>query len=223
MIEMSDVRKSFGTQPVLKGVQIKIDRQTVGLIGANGAGKTTLLKCVLNLLDFEGSIRVAGFDVRANPLEAKRMIGYIPQQFPLWPEMGVAEAMRFVGELRGVGRPRQSQLLEEFDLAGHSHKAVSALSGGMRQKLSIAIALLSDPEVLLLDEPTASLDAWATREILTILESWKGRKSVVLSSHLLDEVRSVAHRLVRLKDGVLTESSVEADAAITREEQVCIR
>jgi len=212
MIEICDVRKSFGKQNVLSGISLKVDHQTIGLLGPNGAGKTTLLKCILNLLDFEGTVRVSGFDVRKNTLEAKKRIGYIPQQFPQWSDMNVAETMKFFGALRGIERKRQVTLLEEYDLARHSNKAVSALSGGMKQKLSIAIALLSDPEVLLLDEPTASLDAWATREILKILESWKGKKSVILSSHRIEEVQAVAHRLVQIKDGVLSEPSIEAIA-----------
>jgi ABC-2 type transport system ATP-binding protein len=159
---------------------------------------------------------VAGFDVKRQGIEAKRGVAYIPQQFPLWPDMSVAEAMRFMGELREVSRPRQLSLLEEFGLAEHRGKSVAALSGGMRQKLSITIALLSDPSVILLDEPTASLDAWATHEILRILEGWKSRKCVVLSSHRVEEVRALAHRLVSIRGGRLAEAPLDGGLACAR-------
>lgn len=207
MIEIKDVYKSFGRQEILKGVNLVVSGETVGLLGANGAGKSTLLKCILGILEFDGMIRVAGFDVRKDPIEAKRRISYIPQSFPLWPDLSVEEALRFCAKLREAPRSREDQLLEEFGLAAHSKKTIATLSGGMRQKLSIAIALLSDPEVILLDEPTASLDAWATREILRILSGWHGKKSILLSSHRTDEIEAVADRCVFIRDGILAERS----------------
>lgn len=205
MIEVIGVKKTFGQQSVLDGVTLTVDHETVGLLGANGAGKTTLFKCILGLLDFNGVIRISGFDVRVAPLEAKKRIAYIPQQFPLWPDMSVSEAMRFIGALREVSEKRQDSLLEEFGLAAHKNKSVAVLSGGMRQKLSITIALLSDPDVLLLDEPTAGLDTWATQEILKILESWKGRKSVLISSHRIEEIQALSHRMVQISGGKLVQ------------------
>lgn len=227
MIEIIGVKKSFGSQEVLKGLSLVAKNETVGLLGANGSGKTTLLKSLLGLLDFEGTIRIGGYDVRTQPLEAKRNIGYIPQHFPLLGDLSVIEAMSFAAQLRQVEARRQDELLAEFQLTAHAAKPVAALSGGMRQKLSIAIALLSDPAVILLDEPTASLDAWATNEILKILESWRGRKTVILSSHRLEEVRAVSHRLVQIRDGRLVEPSAEALARVVSlvglEEVSCVR
>lgn len=209
MIELKNVKKSFGTQEVLQDISFKLENETLGLLGANGSGKTTLLKCMLGLLDYEGSIQVAGFDIKKEALQAKRRIGYIPQSFPLWTDLTASEAIRMLGRLRGAGPEKQKALLEEFDLAKHAYKPIAALSGGMRQKLSIAAALLADPDVLLLDEPTASLDAWATQEILRIFEGWKGKKTVILSSHRVEEVQMISHRLVQIQDGVLIEPSAD--------------
>jgi ABC-type multidrug transport system ATPase subunit len=204
MIEIKGVCKNFRDQEVLRGIDLFANHETVGLLGTNGAGKTTLLKCILGLLEFDGAITVAGFDVKTQNLEAKKRIGYIPQFFPLWEEMRVRGAMKFFVKLRDADHRRADSLLKEFDLWEHREKRLGALSGGMRQKLSIAIALLPDPEVLLLDEPTASLDAWATREILEILQSLKGRKTILLSSHRLEEVQAVSHRLVQVREGIIT-------------------
>jgi ABC-type multidrug transport system ATPase subunit len=209
MISIKNVKKCFASQSVLDGVNLKVGAETVGLLGSNGAGKTTLLKCILGLLEFDGEILVNGINIKLQPLEAKKKIAYIPQSFPLWNELKVSESMRFFCQLRKVTEKRGLSLLEEFGLTAHKNKLIQALSGGMKQKLSIAIALLSEPEVVLLDEPTTSLDAWATNEILSILKSWKGKKTVLLSSHRIEEVRSVSHRLVEIRDGKLITPKVE--------------
>lgn len=201
MIEIRNLSKSFGEQVVLKDLNLSIGNETVGLLGANGSGKTTLIKSILGLLEFEGEILVNGKSLQDVDEEARAKIGYIPQYLPIWPDISVAEAMGFFGELRRASSDRQKGLLKEFGLEGHSAKKVGALSGGMRQKLSIAIALLSDPGVLLLDEPTANLDAWATREVLEIFQSWRGKRTVILSSHRLEEVQAISDRLVQVNGG----------------------
>ncbi len=203
MIQVRDLKKSFGRQRVLSGLNIDIGMEAVALLGPNGAGKTTFLKCLLGLLEYEGEILIDGLKVKGNELKIKQKIGYVPQVFPLWGDLSLSEAMGFFVKLRKADSTRADELLNHFDLKKESDKKISELSGGMRQKLSIAIALLSDPEIILLDEPTANLDVWAIKEILSILLYWRGKKTILLSSHRIEEVRVVTDRIVQLQNGLL--------------------
>lgn len=209
MIIVEDLRKSFGRTPVLKGIDFTAGSETVGLLGANGAGKTTFLKCLLGILDFEGKVEIGGIDVRKNAVAARRLIGYIPQSFPSWGDLSVRETFKFFSKLRRVDPARTEKIIEQFRLEEHSHKRIYQLSGGLRQKLSIGIALLSDPEIILLDEPTANLDAWAIKDILLILKDYMAQKTVILSSHRIEEVLAVSHRLVQIEDGRLKMPNVD--------------
>ena len=184
MIVVEKLEKNFGEQKIFKGLSLNVGKEIVGLIGANGTGKTTLFKCLLGLSDYSGSILIGGLDVRKNPIRIKEKIGYIPQFLPLWPDLEINETIRFFCKLRNVSIERGELLLGQFNLSDHASKKIAFLSGGMRQKLSIVIALISDPEILLLDEPTANLDAWATKEILKNngkLERLKMRYSCIAS------------------------------------------
>ena len=203
MIEVCDLRKSFGSQEVLSRLNLSIGKEAIGLLGPNGAGKTTFLRCLLGLLEYEGEIRIDGLEVKKHKLDIKQKIGYVPQTFPFWNDLRVNETIGFFVKLRQVTVSRSNELLNHFDLLKHSFKKVSELSGGMRQKLSIVIALLSDPEIILLDEPTANLDTWAIRDILSILQEWRGKKTILLSSHRIEEVRAVTDRILQLQDGTL--------------------
>lgn len=205
MIEVRNLKKSFGKQEVLVNLNINIGKEAVGLLGANGAGKTTFLKCLLGLLDYEGDITIDGLEAKDNELEIKQKIGYVPQSFPLWGDLSVSDTMLFFVKLRKVELSRSKELLDHFDLTKHGSKKTSELSGGMRQKLSVVIALLSDPEIVLLDEPTANLDAWAIKDILSILQEWRGEKTILLSSHRIEEVRVVTDRIVQLQNGSLSQ------------------
>lgn len=209
MIEVKNLTKSFGSQEVLGGLNIQVGTEAVGLLGANGAGKTTFLKCLLGLLDYEGDILIDGLSARGNELKIKEKMGYVPQSFPLWGDLSVMETLRFFIKLRKIPLSRAEELLERFDLSQHSSKKTSELSGGMRQKLSIVIALLPDPEIILLDEPTANLDAWAIKDVLSILQQWRGQKTILLSSHRIEEVRVVTDRIIQLQDGVLEQLNQE--------------
>lgn len=208
MIEIKELKKSFGKQIVLNGINFSSKNETVGLLGANGSGKTTFFKCILGLLDYEGEILIDGLELRKHSLEIKEKIGYVPQTFPLWGDFNIDEILRFFSKLRGVSLKKQTELLEQFQLSAHTNKSIKELSGGMRQKLSIAIALMSDPEILLLDEPTANLDAWAIHDILTIFRTWHGQKTLLLSSHRLEEVQSVAGRMVQLENGKFVQPDI---------------
>ena len=198
MIVVKELYKSFKETPLFEGINLQVNREILGIIGANGTGKTTFFKCLLGLIPYKGVIEMGGVNIQTSPLEAKKKIGYIPQYLPLWPDLTILEVLRFFCRLRKVPLHRGEELLEEFDLGQHQKKKIAFLSGGMRQKFSIIIALLSDPEILLLDEPTASLDNWATKEILSILESKKEQKCILFASHRLEEVRAISNRVLQL-------------------------
>ena len=202
MIDILDVSKSFGKLTAVDRVSFLVDRgEAVALLGANGAGKSTLIKCILGLLDFKGLITVNGSDIKENPKQVKSLIGYVPQE-PMLYDMRTMDILNFFGSIRRTGKERIDHVLNITGLAEHASKSTSELSGGMRQRLSFAIALLSSPPVLLLDEPTSNLDAQARTDFLNLVSEYKKEGNTVLfSSHRLDEVDLLADRVLFMKAG----------------------
>lgn len=216
MIEIKNLRKAYDDQIIFNDFNLTIGKEIVGLIGANGTGKTTLFKCVLGLIEFQGEILISGINVAKRPLAAHREIGYIPQYLPLWNEITVYESIQFFCNLRKANLKKGLDLLEFFDLAKHQKKSIATLSGGMRQKLSIAIALIPDPPILLLDEPTANLDAWATKEVISTINNWRGNKVVLFASHRIEEIYGAADRLVQISEGKAIKPNLEELKIIER-------
>ena len=202
-----NVSKAYKKLRVLQGVSFEaIPGEALALWGANGAGKTTLLKAILGLIEFQGQILVDGCDVRRQGKIARRSIGYVPQEFVFY-DMRVVEAMQFYARLKQVPSARIPQLLEKLELSEHAGKAVSALSGGLRQRLALAIALLADPPVLVLDEPMANLDARARREYLGVMLGLRNEgKTILFASHRFEEVNYLANRLLVLEPGQAAEA-----------------
>lgn len=202
MIEIKNVTKYFGKLKAVDSVSFRADKgEAVSLLGSNGAGKSTLIKCILGLLDYTGDITVAGLRLKDRPKEAKSLIGYLPQE-PLFYDMRTLDIVRFFARLRRIDERKSMASLEKVGLAEHASKYASELSGGMRQRLSFAIALLPEPAFLILDEPTSNLDAHARAEFLRLIKEYKENgKTVVFSSHRLDEVDYLADRAVLMKDG----------------------
>ena len=175
--------------------------ESVALLGANGAGKSTLIKCILGLLDYKGEIEIQGNNIKENPKFCKSLIGYVPQQ-SLFYDLNTLDILEFFGSIRKVNERRIEELLDIVGLEDHKKKLSSELSGGMRQRLSFAIALLSDPPVLILDEPTSNLDANARGDFLNLVKAHKDQgKTVLFSSHRLDEVYLIADRVLFMKSG----------------------
>jgi len=212
-VRVRNVGKRYGSVPALSGVSFEAHAgEALALWGANGAGKTTLIKAVLGLIDFDGKIEVEGHDVRRAGKSARRSIGYVPQE-AIFYDLSVQATMEFYARLKGsrgvqLNAPaRIPVLLENLGLAGHARKPVPALSGGLKQRLALAIALLADPPVLLLDEPTASLDAKAQHDYLALLARLRSeeRKTIIFASHRLEEVEALANRVVALEHGRLVE------------------
>lgn len=204
MIRINNVTKRFGRLTAVDSVSFEVSGgEALALLGSNGAGKSTLIKCMLGLLDYTGDITVNGINARERSKEAKSLIGYLPQE-PVFYDMRTKDLIRFFARIRGAEKGSEERLLDGVGLAGHADKYASELSGGMRQRLSFAVALLSEPEVLLLDEPTSNLDARARVDFLKLVKEYKDRgKTVVFSSHRLDEVDYLADRVVLMREGRL--------------------
>ncbi len=176
--------------------------ESLALWGANGAGKTTVLKCILGLLHYEGELRLNGLDLRRQGKQARRFLGYVPQELAFHNELTVADTCRLYARLKEVSPARIPQVLALVGLAGQERKEVGALSGGMKQRLALALALLSDPPVLLLDEPTSNLDVNARQEFIDLLKRLRDRgKSLLYSSHHLAEVTDLADRVLVMAEG----------------------
>jgi ABC-2 type transport system ATP-binding protein/nitrous oxidase accessory protein len=202
MIAAENLTKQYGSVLALDHVSFVVSTgESIALWGSNGAGKTTTLRCLLGAHAFEGRLLVNGIDVSREGKRARASIGYVPQESVFY-DMSVLETVRFYARLKKVGGERARQVLEEVQIAEHEHKRVRMLSGGMKQRLALAIALLADPPILILDEPTANLDVQAQRDFIHTIQSLnQAGKTVVFSSHRLDEVMSIAQRVLVLNAG----------------------
>lgn len=203
MIRIETVTKRFGRATAVDNVSLKIpEGDSVALWGANGAGKTTLIRCVLGLLRFSGRIEVGGHDATRDGKRARRLIGYVPQELGFYDELGVAEAVRYFARLKGVGVVSPEDVLRGVGLAGHGGKRVRELSGGMKQRLALAVAMLGDPPVLVLDEVTASLDACGRGEFVNLLSRLSGTgRTMLFASHRVEEVTTLARRVAVMESG----------------------
>lgn len=206
MIEVRDLTKRFGAATAVDDVSFSVNEgEAVALWGANGAGKTTALRCVLGVIPYEGEIRLAGHDVRYDGRAARRAVGFVPQELTFHDDMSVRETLRFYAALKQAAAEPLDDLMRRLALTAHAAKRVQELSGGLKQRLALAIALLADPPVLVLDEPTSNLDARARDDFLELLSDLKrGGKTLIFSSHRLSEVVGLADRVLILESGRLT-------------------
>lgn len=198
--------KRFGRLAAVDRVSFTIRAgEAVALWGPNGAGKTTLARCLLGVLPCRGELRLGGVDVRARGGRlARRLVGFVPQELNLHDDLRVRETLRFYARLKRVERAAADALLAPLGLEPHARKRVAELSGGLKQRLALALALLGDPPLLILDEPTANLDARARADLLALLHQLRAAgKTLVFSSHRLEEVTSLADRVLVLDQGRL--------------------
>ena len=202
-ISVHNLTKRFGKVVAVDQLNFSVSfGETVALWGPNGAGKTTALRCVLGILRFDGIITVDGKSSSSAGKLVRQRIGYVPQEIRLHSDLSVQETISFYSRLRRVSADRSSALMAEWNLAEISEKRVGDLSGGMKQRLALAIALLSDPPILLLDEPTSNLDVHTRHEFWTALEELKQLgKTLVFCSHRLDEIFRLADRVIVMEDG----------------------
>lgn len=205
VVRLDGVTKRFGQAVALDALSVAIKPgQAVAFWGANGAGKTTALRCLLGVVPFEGEVRLAGQDVRRDGKAARRHVGFVPQELAFHDDPTVAETVAFYARLKGVATSSADELLVKLELVEHARKAVRQLSGGLKQRLAVALALLGDPPVLVLDEPTANLDAPARASLVALLAQLKAQgKTLVFTSHRLEEVLALADRVIVLERGKL--------------------
>lgn len=202
MITLKGLTKRYGTQTVLRDIDLDIPSgASVALWGHNGAGKTTIIRALLGLIRYEGTATVGGYDCTTDGIDARSLIGHVPQELTFHEHLTVAEIVDFSRSLRGVDESRALEALTLVGLEGELAKLVGALSGGMRQRLAIAIALLSKPPVLLLDEPTSNLDARAREQMVHLLQSLRQECTMLLTTHHAGEVGLLADEVVYLEEG----------------------
>ena len=210
LIELRQLVKKYGEKAAVDDVSLDVySGEIFGFLGPNGAGKTTTIKAIVGLLrPTSGTVRVAGYDVQMQPLEAKAASGYVPDQPNLYPKLTARELLRFVADLYGVAgvqvERRIEELLRLFDLTAAADDTVDSYSHGMRQKTSLASALIHDPKVLVLDEPTVGLDPKSARLIKDILRQLADRGATVfLSTHILEIAENMCDRIGIIHQGRL--------------------
>lgn len=224
-IEIREITKSYGAQKALDGVSVEIgEGEVCGLLGPNGAGKSTLMKIVTGYVRQDsGTVRVCGMEVDGNGLEVRRMIGYLPEHNPLYLDMYVREYLEMVAGMYGVERRRQrvEELVDMTGLGVEAHKQIGALSKGYRQRVGIAQALIGEPRVVILDEPTTGLDPNQIVEVRELIRSLARERTVVLSTHIMQEVEAVCDHLVIIDRGVVrAKGSVDEVLGMARGGQV---
>jgi len=213
MIKIQNLTKRYSGTPVLQDVSLEIaPGESIALWGPNGAGKTTIVLCLLGFLQFDGDIQVDGKDVRREGKTIRSLIGYVPQQPGFYDDLTVAETLGVSAQLRSIGTSRAEEVLNLVDLAEHRDKAVGALSGGLRQRLGLGVALLPDPSILLLDEPTSNLDAATRQATVNLLEKLRSDgRIMIVTSHHFEEVSMLVDRVVVLDNGVIVDQCAPAE------------
>jgi ABC-2 type transport system ATP-binding protein len=207
MIEVENLSKRYGPTLAVSGVSFKVEKgEVLGFLGPNGAGKTTTMRVITGFLPpTEGKVRVAGFDVTEEPLEAKRRTGYLPETPPVYPDMTVAEYLAFVARIKNVSRrdikTRLNEVMEKCVVGDVRNRQIGHLSKGYRQRVGLAQALIHNPEVLVLDEPTAGLDPKQIIETRELIKGLAGQHTVILSTHILSEVSKTCQRVVVINAG----------------------
>lgn len=205
MIVVRGLTKRFGPVTAVEDLSFTVEAgEAVALWGPNGAGKSTVLHCLLGIVRYEGTIELGGCDPHRHGKAARRLVGFVPQQIHLPEDFTVREVVDFFARLKGASPETIPGVLERLGLAAHAEKRVGTLSGGMKQRVALAVALLGDPPILLLDEPTASSDAQSRSDFLYLLgELKRSGKTLLFSSHRQDEILSLADRVLILEQGRL--------------------
>ncbi len=211
MIEVSGLSKTFGSLKALDDVSFKVEKgQIVGFLGANGAGKTTTMDILCGCIGADqGSAKVCGFDITESPIEAKRKLGYLPDEPPLHLDMRVADFIDYTAKLRGLSKEaRKTRLkfvLEKLEISDVSNRVIGNLSKGYRQRVAMAQAIVHDPEVLVLDEPTEGLDPTQIAHIRELIRSLAPEHTIILSSHILTEVQNTCDHIVIIHEGKIVQ------------------
>ncbi|MCS6916452.1 MAG: ATP-binding cassette domain-containing protein [Chitinophagales bacterium] len=214
-VTVSGLTKKYGNQLAVHEVSFSVRRgEVLGFLGPNGAGKTTTMRIICGYLSpTAGTVTVCGYDITTQSLEARRCIGYLPENNPLYADLYVREFLSFVAALHRVKhtRHRVDQVMEQVGLGAEQKKKIGALSKGYRQRLGLAQALIHDPQVLVLDEPTVGLDPLQLQEIRQLIRDIGREKTVILSTHIMQEVKQLCSRAVIISRGrIMADGTLEA-------------
>ncbi len=208
MIRIRELTKRYGPLTVLDRFSLDVaPGESVALWGPNGAGKTTVVRCILGLVDYEGSVQVAGLDARLRGKAVRARIGYVAQELSFYDDMPLEDVLVYSATLRNVPVARVGTLLDQFRLHDHRLKRVAELSGGLKQRLALAVALVPDPPLLLLDEPTSNLDAHSREEAIELFEELRREgRTILLTTHHMEEMGMLVDRVVAMDGGrIVTE------------------
>ena len=207
MIEADGLTKYFGDYPAITGVTFAATKgEVLGFLGPNAAGKTTTMRILTGFMPpSSGTASIAGFDVVSDSLEARRHIGYLPETVPLYTDMTVKDYLRFMGKIRGMGSKdidrRIADVIDTCHLEAYYTSHIAKLSKGFRQRVGIAQAILHEPEVLVLDEPTVGIDPIQVVETRELIKGLGGDRTIILSTHILPEVSMICERIVIIHEG----------------------
>lgn len=217
MVEIEHLSKHFGTFKAVDDVSFSVERgEVLGFLGPNGAGKSTTMRMITGFLAPDsGSVRVGGDDIAEKPLQVKRRIGYLPEGAPLYGDMTPRAFLRFIAEIRGYRGAKREQavdsVVEKVNLKPALEKPIDTLSKGFKRRVGLAQAIIHDPEVLILDEPTDGLDPNQKHEVRTLIRGMAKEKAIILSTHILEEVDAVCSRAIIISAGKLISDSTPAE------------
>lgn len=216
MIEVNNLCKNYGERKAIQDINFKISPgDVVGLLGPNGAGKSTTMKIITGFMaPTSGVAKICGIDVFENPIEVKKRIGYLPEAPPVYLDMTVLDYLNFVSDLKLVESSKKKGLVEKAlqktQLLDVKSRLIKNLSKGFRQRVGIAQALVSDPDVLVLDEPTVGLDPKQVAEVRDLIKELKGQHTIILSTHILPEVQATCNRVIIIHNGrIVAEDSID--------------
>jgi len=221
-IQVTSVSKSYGEQLALNQISFSAKKgEIIGFLGPNGAGKSTMMKVLTGyILPDEGEASVSEIDVLNKALEAKKKIGYLPEQNPLYKDMYVREYLAFQAHLFKIGKERIEEVIEQVGLTPEVRKKIGQLSKGYQQRVGIAAAILHNPEVLILDEPTTGLDPNQLQEIRSLIKELGKEKTILFSTHIMQEVEAVCDRVIIIKKGELLLDKPLSELRESNEQQV---
>jgi len=214
MISVKNITKSFGSTQALKGVSFEIKKgEIVGFLGRNGAGKTTLMRVLTSYLPANtGDVIIDGKDVAKHSMAIRQLIGYLPETPPLYADMTARDYLKFAAQLKDVPRKKIAaqvdKVLNECYLRNVAHKTIATLSNGYQQRVGIAQAIINDPQILILDEPTNGLDPVQIQRIRALIKNLEEERTIIISTHILSEIEQIARRVLIIKDGTIVADDV---------------
>ena len=217
MLEVTSIAKSFGAIKAVKDISFKVDKgEVLGFLGPNGAGKTTTMRMITGFLPpTSGTAVVCGYDVTKDPVEVKKRIGYLPENAPAYHSMTVMEFLGFAADMRGYhGGEKKDKVdaaVEKCRLQGVRHQSIGTLSKGYRQRACFAQAILHDPPILIMDEPTDGLDPNQKHVVRTMINEMASQKAIIVSTHILEEVDAVCTRAIIISSGIIVANGTPAE------------